>query len=54
MELNKHKVYQKVDVQECIERIGKKLITVRWVDVEKGDKQNPECRSRLVAKEIRH
>ena len=28
-------------------------IGVRWVDVNKGDKDNPEYRSRLVAKEIK-
>ena len=31
---------------------GKKPIGTRWVDVNKGDEDNPEYRSRLVAKEI--
>ena len=31
---------------------GKKPIGVRWVDINKGDDQNPDYRSRLVAKEI--
>ena len=29
------------------------LITVRWVDVNKGDNTNPNIRSRLVARQIR-
>ena len=31
---------------------GKKVIKVRWVDVNKGDDKHPDYRSRLVAKEI--
>ncbi len=52
-EFRKHNVYTKVPVQVCRDRTGKGPIGVRWVDVNKGDKQNPEYRSRLVAKEIR-
>ena len=33
-------------------KAGKKPIAVRWVDVNKGDDENPNYRSRLVAKEI--
>ena len=32
---------------------GKALITVQWVDVNKGDNANPNIRSRLVARQIR-
>ena len=32
---------------------GKPSITVRWVDVNKGDNTNPNIRSRLVARQIR-
>ena len=32
---------------------GKPPIKVRWVDVNKGSKEMPEIRSRLVAKEIK-
>ena len=32
---------------------GKPPITVRWVDVNKGDNTNPNVRSRLVARQIR-
>ena len=33
--------------------MGKAPITVKWVDVNKGDDSNPNYRSRLVAREIR-
>ena len=32
---------------------GKPPISVRWVDVNKGDNENPNIRSRLVARQIR-
>ena len=48
-----HTVYIKVPERECKEKTGKRPIGVRWVDINKGDKENPEYRSRLVAKEIK-
>ena len=32
---------------------GRPPITVRWVDVNKGDNEQPNIRSRLVARQIR-
>ena len=52
-EFKKHRVYDKVPLQEALRVTGKKPIGVRWVDVNKGDEFNPEYRSRLVAKEIK-
>ena len=52
-EFFKHGVYEQVPIEECYEQTGKSPIGVRWVDVNKGDKINPEYRSRLVAKEIK-
>ena len=46
-------VYEKVDIQKCWDETGKNPIAVRWVDINKGDEQNPNYRSRLVAKEFR-
>ena len=46
-------VYEKVDVKMCWDETGKNPIAVRWVDINKGDEQNPNYRSRLVAKEYR-
>ena len=40
-------------VSEALRRTGKPPITVRWVEVNKGDDQSPKIRSRLVAREIR-
>ena len=51
-EFRKHGVYMKVPLQRCWEETGKDPIGVRWVDINKGDKDNPEYRSRLVAQEI--
>ncbi len=43
----KHKVYRKVP------RDGKKVIAIKWIDINKGDNKTPNVRSRLVAKEFR-
>ena len=51
-EVKKHKVYEKVYIQECYDRTGKAPIGTRWVDVNKGDAVHPEYRSRLVAQEV--
>ena len=40
-------------INECLRRTGKPPITVRWVETNKGDDDNPRIRSRLVAREIR-
>ena len=49
---NKH-VWDKKPIEEARKRMGKAPISVKWVDVNKGDDENPNCRSRLVAREIR-
>ena len=46
-------VYGKVPLAECRAKTGKNPPAVRWVDVNKGDKEKPNYRSRLVAKEFR-
>ena len=38
---------------EARRRTGKPPVTVRWVDVNKGDDMNPNIRSRLAARQIR-
>ena len=47
------KVYDKVDLSECLTATGKKPIAVRWVDINKGDSTQTNYRSRLVAKEYK-
>lgn len=52
-EFRKYRVYHKVPVQECYENTGKGPIGTKWVDINKGDKEEPDYRSRLVAMEIK-
>ncbi len=46
-------MYEKVPIEECWKETGKAPIGVKWVDTNKGDKERPEFRCRLVAKEIK-
>ena len=46
-------VWQWTTVEECHRVTGKKPVGTRWVDVNKGDRANPEIRSRLVAQEFK-
>ena len=39
-------------IQEAWARTGRPPISVRWVEVNKGDDEHPNYRSRLVAREI--
>ena len=52
-EFRKHGVYIKVKEEECWKETGKAPIRVRWIDINKGDENNKEYRSRLVAQEIK-
>ena len=45
------KVWGRMTRREANRR-GIKIVGVRWVDINKGDNQNPLYRSRLVAKEF--
>ena len=40
-------------MKECYEKTGKEPIGVKWIGVNKGDKNNPEYRSRLVAHTVK-
>ena len=51
---HKKKVYKIVSRAIAFVKTGRAPISVRWVYVDKGDKDNPEIRARLVAREIRH
>jgi len=46
-------VWKRVPISESHRVMGRPPVTVRWVDVNKGDDENPEIRSRLVARQIR-
>ena len=47
-----HNAYDKVPIEEAWKISGKGPIGSRWIDINKGDDEKPEYRSRLVAKEI--
>ena len=47
------KVWVRKDIGEARRVTGKPPISVRWVDVNKGDDREPNIRSRLVARQIR-
>ena len=46
-------VWEKKPMSEARRVTGKPPVTVRWVDVNKGDNLNPNVRSRLVARQMR-
>ena len=45
-------LYTKVPIKECMVKTGKQPISTRWIDINKGDTNNPNYRSRLFAREI--
>ena len=46
-------LWVKRTIKECWERTKAPPVSVRWVEVNKGDNVNPNIRSRLVARQIR-
>ena len=48
-----NEVDSKCPIYECVRVSGKQPVGSRWIDINKGDEDNPNYRSRLVAKEIR-
>ena len=46
-------VWLKVPKSSARAQTGRPPVTVRWVDVNKGDEQNPNYRSRLVARQLK-
>ena len=45
-----HKVYDKVPLGMCYSETGKEPIQIGWVNINKGDDENPEIRCRIVGK----
>ena len=50
--VRKMRLYDKVLISQCYQKTGRAPITVRWIDINKGDNQSPNYRSRLAAREI--
>ena len=46
-------VYKPSSLQMCREITGRAPLATGWVDTNKGDRQKPNHRSRLVAKEVK-
>ena len=51
--VHKQQIYVSVPLEECYQVTGKKPITLKWLDRNKGDQQRPNFRSRLVVREIK-
>ena len=50
--VRKMNLYTKVPISQCYEITKKAPISIRWIDINKGDKERPNYRSRVVAREI--
>ena len=48
-----HEVYDEVPAEECCKSVGRALVKVKWVDINKGDDVNHEYQSRSVPEEIK-
>ena len=51
--LHRAKVYEKRTIEECWQRTGKGLITLKWIDRNKGDREHPKYRLRVVVREVK-
>ena len=47
------KVYEVVDIKECLRITGRPPIKSRWIHINKGDDERPNYRSRWVAKQFK-
>ena len=50
--VRKMHLYDKVHINECKRTTGKMPIIVRWIDINNGDKEKPNYRSSVVAREL--
>ena len=50
----RYNVWDLVPVSECWKETGAGPIGSRWININKGDEQRPNYRSRLVIQEVRH
>jgi hypothetical protein len=51
--LVKEHIYEKRAYDECVIKTGKPPTSVRWIDANKGSKENPNIRCRLVARDLK-
>lgn len=50
--IKKMSLYEKVLVGQCYTTIGNAPVSIRWIDINTGDQENPNYKSRIVAREI--
>ncbi len=50
--IHRFKVHDKAPITESWGKTSKAPIQTRWIDINKGDKKNPEFRYRFVAKDF--
>ena len=48
----KHKLFDKVPIQECYDQTGAPPVSTKWVDTNKSDTDDPDYRSRWVGREF--
>ena len=46
-------IWSEVPTKECWDKTGRRPVSVRWVDVNKGGEERMEVRSRLVARDFK-
>ena len=51
--MKQRSIWSEVDVRECWTKTGKKPVSVKWVDTNKGTDEAPMVRCRLVARDFK-
>ena len=49
----RHNVFTKVPIQECFDNTGCAPVSTKWIDINKGDENDPDYRSRWVGREFK-
>ena len=47
------KIFDKVPIKECYDNTGAAPVSTRWIDINKGDDDDPDYRSRWVGREFK-
>ena len=51
--VHQEQIYEKVPVHQCLERSGKRPMTTRWLDLNKGDEEHPSSRAHFMGRVTR-
>ena len=52
-EYDRFEVYEEVDDEKCWRHTGERPISTRWRIVNKGDRESPDIRARLIAQQVK-